>query len=112
VTTRDALARALAGRLAELFEDDAGHIDLDADVFAPHGALLGQRRLDSLDLVAIGVTIEEELGIRLHQHDLALASTLRLLAGLLLHRANDVAVRNFVTRWLPDPAPEEAPPWP
>jgi acyl carrier protein len=93
------VAMALAHRLAALYRLGDARPGLDDNVFGPDAVALADRRLDSLDLVELAVTLEEELGLRMHQDDLRRLSTLRGLGGLAVQRANPAAVARFVDRW-------------
>jgi hypothetical protein len=97
----DRLAWALSNRLAALFRMPGSRPAVDTDVFGPDPAPLALRQLDSLDLVELAVTVQEELGLRLNQDDLADAASIRGLATLVRTRANAGAVANFIDRWAP-----------
>jgi hypothetical protein len=97
--TDDPLATALAHRLATLF-DLAVSPPIELAVFSPEGSgALSGRRLDSLDLVEVAVLVENELGVWLHQRDLADVATIAGLAYLVRTRANVGAVARFLAAW-------------
>ena len=96
----DRLASALACRLAGLFGPDAAG-PASVNVFDRDAEPLGQRRLDSLDLVEVSVMMEAELGLRLHQDDLVEAGSINGLADLAQSRANPGAVSAFLAEWEP-----------
>lgn len=102
----DRLARALSSRLTALFGLSGPLPGVDTDVFGHDAGPLAQRQLDSLDLVELAVTIEDELGLRLNQNNLTDVASIHGLAALVGARANAAAVANFINRW--DPAAQPA----
>jgi Phosphopantetheine attachment site len=106
----DRLAFALSRRLAALFGLSGPLPGVDTDVFGHGAGPLAKRQLDSLDLVELAVTVEDELGLRLNQNDLTDVTSIHGLATLVGTRANAGAVANFINRW--DPAAQPAQPNP
>jgi hypothetical protein len=106
----DRLAFALSSRLAALFGLSGPLPAVDTDVFGHGAGPLAERQLDSLDLVELAVTVEDELGLRLSQNDLTDVRSIHGLATLVGTRANAGAVASFINRW--DPAAQPAQPNP
>lgn len=100
----DRLACALSNRFTALF-GLSGPPGVDTDIFGHGAGPLAERQLDSLDLVELAVTVEDELGLRLTQNDLTDVASIQGLATLVGARANAGAVANFINRWAPAAEP-------
>ena len=86
----DRLAFALSSRLAALFGLSGPLPAVDTDVFGDGAGPLAERQLDSLDLVELAVTVEDELGLRLSQNDLTDVRSIHGLATLVGIRVRGV----------------------
>jgi acyl carrier protein len=98
----DDIVRALVGRVVQLFglTVHADRIDADAAFIGQDAVSIGGHELDSMDLLEILVTLEDELGVELIDDiDVDQLSTLRAFAEHAGRAAPAEALADFVDRW-------------
>lgn len=95
------VARSIVNRLARHFSVTltVSSVNLDESLFSEHGFSLGERGLDSLDLVEAIAVLEEELQIVLLDQDLARLDTINLVSQFVLVNAKEESVTAFCERW-------------
>ncbi len=98
-----ALERAIIRRLSELHPEEslaAATADCDASFFAPTGFFLGDRVLDSLDIVEMVVALEVDFGIRIVEaHDVTTYDSIAKLCLLITDVAGEDERAAFERRW-------------
>jgi hypothetical protein len=97
------LEKAIIRRLGLLHQEgdlDEASVDCHASFFAPTGFSLGDRVLDSLDIVEIIVTVEVDFGVDLVEaHDIATFDSISKLCALLERVAQPAARAEFERLW-------------
>jgi hypothetical protein len=97
------LQKTIVRRLGLLHQDgdlDEASVDCQASFFAPTGFSLGDRVLDSLDIVEIVVTVEVDFGVELVEtHDIATFDSISKLCALLEQIAQPAARAEFERLW-------------
>jgi acyl carrier protein len=97
------MTEAIAARAARLFGlSDPGSVDVEATVSDPEALVLGDRLLDSMDLVELLLVIEEDLAVPMVELiEEANADTLAAVAGVALAHAPAGSCARFCDRWRP-----------
>jgi acyl carrier protein len=97
------LEKAIIRRLGQLHHEgelDESSVDCRASFFAPTGFSLGDRVLDSLDIVEIIVTLEVDFGVDLVEaHDIATFDSISKLCVLLEQITQPAARAEFERLW-------------
>jgi hypothetical protein len=97
------LQRAIVRRLSQLHDGetvDIAIVDCDASFFAPTGFYIGDRVLDSLDIVEMIVTLEVDFGIGIvESYDVTQFDSIEKLSRLLEAIAPPVERAAFESRW-------------
>jgi hypothetical protein len=97
----DAIVRRLA-RLHDAEHLDLATVDRDASFFAPTGFALGERVLDSLDLVEMIVTFEVDFRVQIvEDHDVRQFDSISKLTRLLMQIAQQADRAEFQRSWRP-----------
>jgi acyl carrier protein len=95
------IATSIVNRLARHFSTEltVSSVNLDESLFSEQGFSLGDRGLDSLDLVEAIAILEEELHIVLLDQDLSGLDTINLVAQFVSVNAELENLEAFCGRW-------------
>src|SRR5580692_10220616 len=102
IASTGALQRAIIRRLSQLHDGetvDIARVDCDASFFAPTGFYIGDRVLDSLDIVEMVVALEVDFGIGIvESYDVTQFDSIEKLSRLLEAVAPPVERTAFESR--------------
>ena len=96
------LERAIVRRLGRLHDElfDVDAVDLEASFFAPTGFYLGERVLDSLDIVEMIVALEVDFSVSIvESHEVARYDSIAKLTVLLEEVAGPLECASFARAW-------------